>query len=385
MDDHELESFRDASELQPFLLTNVRPTEREIGVGAYGTVYEVEFPGATCAAKVIHGIHLRLGSPEEGRRVTATFVSECKRMSALRHPHIVQFLGVCFIPELSSLPALVMERLMTSLHDLLETHPSIPLSFKCSFLLDVARGLAYLHNCSPPIIHRDLSAKNVLLNSSMVCKLADLGVSRMLPRGAQAATMTKAPGTPVFMPPEALADGSRYNASIDIFSFGVLTMFVLTQTFPKDLLEPTYQGKGKQLLARSELDRRDKYMKIVRAMFRRFRRDHPLIQLVKWCLENFPDDRPTADQVIDLIQSAVDEIPDPDLLMTQTRLDLVEALSDHHDTRSIGERSIGEQTNVALTEEIEQKNDEIRKRDQQILVLLSEIHILHAQDQVCVC
>ena len=128
-------------------------------------------------------------------------------MSTLRHPHIVQFLGVCCFPD-SRPPALVMERLLTSLHDLLapeiECQPS-PLSFftlglKSSVVHNIACGLTYLHERSPPVIHRDLSARNVLLNSEMVAKIADLGVAHIVPRMRAAATMTKAPGTGIYMP-----------------------------------------------------------------------------------------------------------------------------------------------------------------------------------------
>ena len=136
-------------------------------------------------------------------------------MSTLRHPHIVQFLGVCFLQG-SRLPALVMERLLTSLHDLLapETQPPPgaprPLSFftmslKCSVLHNVASGLAYLHERTPPVIHRDLSARNVLLSSGLVGKIADLGVACIVPRIRAVATMTMAPGAGIYMPPEAVA------------------------------------------------------------------------------------------------------------------------------------------------------------------------------------
>ena len=165
------------------------------------------------AAKTIHAI--LQGGPSELPKAVAEFVRECQLMSIVRHPNVVQFLGVASFPG-SRLPALVMERLLTSLHDLLDPDtppppgaPS-PLAFfsavlKCSVLHNVVCGLAYLHGRSPPVIHRDLSARNVLLNSEMVAKIADLGVARIVPRMRAAATMTTGPGASVYMPPEASA------------------------------------------------------------------------------------------------------------------------------------------------------------------------------------
>ncbi|CAI8020822.1 Serine/threonine-protein kinase TNNI3K [Geodia barretti] len=130
-----------------------------------------------------------------------------------------------------------MEKLATSLHDILDpeppppTKPFVPVSLKRSVLHDVARGLSFLHSHSPPIIHRDLSARNVLLNEGMVAKIADLGMARIVP-SLRASTMTKAPGASIYMPPEALEDESRYDVTIDIFSLGVLAIFTLPKCFP---------------------------------------------------------------------------------------------------------------------------------------------------------
>ena len=263
---------RDNPDLRPFVLPNVRLTGIRIGAGAYGSVDEVAIPGAICAAKKIHEIFLdRSEIPAvEIRRSISQFVRECQLMSTLRHPNIVQFMGVCFFPG-SQLPALVMERLLTSLHDLLDPEidpppppgapkPFFPLSLKCSILHNVADGLTYLHERSPPIIHRDLSARNVLLSSDMIAKIVDLGVARMAPRMRAAATMTKGPGAIVYMPPEAIApssskpEKSKYDASIDVFSFGVVTIFTIGEVFPCDPEAPTYTDETSGLLvARTEL------------------------------------------------------------------------------------------------------------------------------------
>ena len=336
------ELLRDNPELQHFLLPNVRLTGVRIGAGAYGSVEEVAVPGAVCAAKKIHEVFLdRSEIPEsEVRKSAAQFVRECQLMSTLRHPNIVEFLGLCFLPG-SRLPALVMERLLTSLHDLLDPEtdtppppdapkPFFPLSLKCPILHNVACGLAYLHERSPPIIHRDLSARNVLLNSGMVAKIADLGVARIVPRMRVAATMTKGPGAIIYMPPEAMESKptekeeekdkkSKYDASIDIFSFGVVAIFTLCQTFPCDLLAPNYR-EGRQHKARTELERRERYMRMI---YRQLREKHPLLQMIEGCL-NFPEDRPSIREVLRLLEEARAEVRDEQTDMN--KLELLRAL-----------------------------------------------------------
>ena len=158
-------------------------------------------------------------------------------MSDLRHPNITQFLGVCFLPN-CQLPVLLMERLDSSLDDLLETVPNISLALKRSVLEDVSKGLLYLHTHDPQIIHRDLTAKNVLLTShSLAAKITDFGNARIanLQPGQLAITMSRLPGTQVYMPPEALSSSSRYGPSLDIFSFGHLALFTLTQITLKNV------------------------------------------------------------------------------------------------------------------------------------------------------
>ena len=329
-------------ELEPFLLSNVRLTGTRIGAGAYGSVEEVAIPGAICAAKKIHEFFQDLSQiPAAAMQKASTqFVRECQLMSTLRHPNIVQFLGVCSFPG-SRLPALVMERLQTCLHDLLDPEtdpppppdapkPFFPLSQKESILHNVASGLTYLHEQSPPIIHRDLSARNVLLNSAMVAKIADLGVARIVPRIRAAATMTKAPGANVYMPPEALEDKpeasieeqnkvSKYDASIDIFSFGVVAIFTLSQTFPCNLLATGYR-KGGCLLARTELERREHYMRMI---YRQLRENHPLLQMIERCLD-FPENRPNIGEVVGLLEQARAE--DRDEQTDMNKLELVRAL-----------------------------------------------------------
>ena len=333
-------------ELKHFELPDVRKTGIKIGSGAFGTVWEVAVPGAICAAKEFHkffidyyadipaGIirHHRV----KGTVVKAQLVRECQLMSTLRHPNIVQFLGVAFFPG-SRLPALVMERLLTSLQDLLAPDPPppsgaiTPLSFfsmalKCSVLHNVACGLAYLHERSPPVIHRDLSARNVLLDSEMVAKI-DLGVARIV--RLSGTVMTRAP---IYIPPEVsferpkcsvgFIDGamtsfiippvgsiekSKYGSTIDVFSLGVITIFTIGEVFPCDRLGHTYFRNNEGLLGCTKLQRRVEYMQHVNEQLRacgQLRGDHPLIRLIQQCLHNGPHKRPNIREVLRLLEEA---------------------------------------------------------------------------------
>ena len=316
--------LRDYPGLKPFVLSDIQLTGTRIGSGAYGKVEEVSIPVSAAAKTIYAFLQEGDGTTVDLPKAATEFVKECQLMSTLRHPNIVQFLGVTFSPS-SRLPALVMERLLTSLHDLLVPDPPppsgaiTPLSFftmalKCSVLHDVASGLAYLHGQAPPVIHRDLSARNVLLDSGMVAKIADLGVARIVPRVRAAATMTKGPGALVYMPPEAFgptqsnAEKSKYSTSIDVFSLGVVAIFTIGEVFPCDPLSPNYLDENSGLLvARTELQRRSEYMRHVNEKLRacgQLRGDHPLVRLIQQCLHNGPHKRPSISEVLSLLDEA---------------------------------------------------------------------------------
>jgi serine/threonine protein kinase len=209
-------------------MRDVRRTGKPLGGGSYGAVEELEMAGLVCAGKTMYDA--LIDPRNQGtQNMVEKYYKECSLLSELRHPHIVQFLGICFFPE-SRLPVLVMERLHTSLDDLLEQYPDISLHVKLSILHDVTKGLVFLHTRNPVIVHRDLTARNVLLDAAMTAKIADLGNSRItnLRPGQLAGTMTKGiPGTLVYMPPEASTE--HYGPPLDMFSFGHLCLFTATQ------------------------------------------------------------------------------------------------------------------------------------------------------------
>ena len=99
---------------------------------------------------------------------------------------------------------MIMEMMADSLTSFVDKHEKIPVHIKYSVVHDVSVGLCYLpQSHDPPIVHRDLSPNNVLLTAHHVAKISDLGVAKVIKADSRK-TMTKAPGTVDFMPPESL-------------------------------------------------------------------------------------------------------------------------------------------------------------------------------------
>ena len=308
-------------DIQQFILKDVCSTGRVLGSGAYESVEALKIHGMMCAGKKIHDI-LFESSHKEQQHISATFVRECKILSSLRHPHVVQFIGLYFCSS-SVLPMLVMEYLPMSLNECISTM-NIPLPLKRSILHDTACALAYLHQREQPIIHRDLSAKNVLLSSNMQAKLADLGAARIVDirPGQVASTMTAGPGTLVYMPPEAMGTRPKYDTSLDVFSFGVLTLYTITQTFPIPESATTTDAKGK-VLALTEVQRRTLFLEEVRI---KLGSDHGFEKLIVTCLENKPEHRPSIQQVLQQLEKLKAQVPDPYECLT--RLEMIQRLDE---------------------------------------------------------
>ena len=278
------------------LIDGVKLTEKILGKGAYGKVIEVVWNGTVCAAKQVHEIFIEEVSPAERARVVKDFEREFQTWAKLRHPNIVILLGVFFIKDS---PRIVLEKMDTSLRLYLEKHTKVdfPLIHKIDVLKQVAQGLCYLHNQNPPLVHHDLSPNNILLNEiSFTTKLTDFGMTRAISPSALT-RMSSIKGTLTFMAPESLRSQPRYNDKLDTFSYGNIIICTVTHKWPIPC-ESTYY-EGEKLVALTEYERREEYMKL-------FNDDESkiLAPIVKQCLENRPDRRPTSLTLVDEINAA---------------------------------------------------------------------------------
>ena len=241
------------------IIKNVTITDTVLGSGSYGTVYGAEYNGKPCVAKVIHSFLTK--AYKDGPTPTELCRKEINTLSALRHPSIVQFLGVYF-EDKSDVPILVMEKMWTNLSTLLTEKPhQLPLLIKTNILYDVACGLQYLHGHEKPVVHRDLNANNILLTKNLVAKIADLGQARMLDTiGGQ--TLTRIPGNVAHMAPEACEKKPTYNSKLDIFSFGCTVIHTVTEQFPEPT-EEFVETQNKYFKKVSEVDRRRKFIDLM--------------------------------------------------------------------------------------------------------------------------
>ena len=272
-------------ELAPFVLKHVHGLDEgeRKGSGAYGAVYKVTVNGIPCIAKRLHDILVNPQvPPKEKASIQQKFREECILLSKLRHPHIVHFVGVHYGVYAENL-SVVMEWLHTDLasflQDNFERRVTIPLSTKLSILLDISYGLLYLHTHSPAIIHRDLTASNILVTKDARAKIADLGVSKLLDPHTQAVKMyARVPGTHFYMPPEALKANPVYDFRLDIFSFGHLTLYTVNQEFPQVHEITDYHQGIMQIWKRREA-------------FDKMGDKHCLYPLATQCLQDKPESR----------------------------------------------------------------------------------------------
>ena len=296
------------TKFEQLTLADVKDLNKELGRGAYGRVFAVEYCGTSCAAKEIHSILLPNDDQGGENLVSKTFLHECSQCSVLRHPNLVQFLGV-YYPDTGgqtrgpALPIMVMEMMNDNLTKFFKINKNVPVHIKWSILHDVALGLQYLHCHNPPVIHRDLSPNNVLLTSRMVAKIGDLGVAKVIKVDNRTVSRyTQAPGTTDFMPPEALQITPKYGTPLDVFSYAGIVLFVSNQEWPRPT-ELAYKDpkNAKVLLARTEVERRKHYIdKLSGAGFQ------AIEPTVVSCLGNEPGERPSIVKVCEEVKGIKD-------------------------------------------------------------------------------
>ena len=291
-------------ELRDVTLQGVVPLKEKLGRGSYGSVFTVKYNGNVCAAKKIHSILIDEDvAPADKQAIKNDFIQECLCCSTISHPNIVQFLGVYYDRSGDSiLPIMVMELMHTSLRIFIEKNKSfISFGRKATILHDVSRGLSFLHNRKPAILHRDLSPNNVMLTSQLVAKIGDLGVAKVVRADSwqtrNKLKLTKAvPGTQDFMPPEVMEVDSLYGTPIDVFSVGGIGLYVFSEEWPTPSAFKQKDPNSKKMVMLTEAERRQQYLDKMTGKAAGLRK------MVERCLDDDPDKRPTIQEVSTIME-----------------------------------------------------------------------------------
>ena len=225
----------------------ITTTQVVLGKGGWGEVKVAHFRGLKVAAKCLHEVII---SPYN----MSAFSREMNIASKMRHPNLLQFIGA----TTEGNPMILTELMPTSLRKELESgglaYPAI-----LSISVDVACALNYLHLFKPhPILHRDVSSANVLLQPMGVghgwrAKVSDYGSANLQPLAR-----TNTPGNPVYSAPESPYP-RRHSPAMDVFSYGVLLIEMMVCQFPekekrKDHIEAITRPTLKDLIQRCLLE-----------------------------------------------------------------------------------------------------------------------------------
>ncbi|CAL5043622.1 unnamed protein product [Urochloa decumbens] len=255
-----------------------------VGLGSFGEVYRGEWHGTEVAVKKFLQQDISSDALEE-------FRTEVGIMRRLRHPNVVLFMGaVTRVPHLSIvtefLPRGSLFRLIHRPNNQLDERRRLRMA------LDVARGMNYLHNSTPVIVHRDLKSPNLLVDKNWVVKVCDFGLSRIKHNTFLSSRSTA--GTAEWMAPEVLRNEPS-DEKCDVFSYGVILWELCTLLQPWEGMNP---------------------MQVVGAVgFQQRRLDIPgsvdpaVAEIIKKCWQTDPRMRPSFSEIMAALRPLLKNMP----------------------------------------------------------------------------
>ena len=299
------------------------------------------------------------------------FEEECRLLSSARHPNVVQYLGTYQDPE-TRLPVLLMELCDESLCRFLERYSQpIPYHIQVNIAQDIALALVYLHLNN--ITHRDLTGNNVLMIAGARAKVTDFGMSNLASVHPRMTPMTLCPGNVHYMSPEALKEPPSYTNKLDVFSFGVLLVQIMTRQFPNpgprfEVVSVPNFPEGTINRAVPETERRSSHLQMIADT-------HPLKAIAITCLKRKEEERPSAQQLNSTL-SGLKPAPayTQSLQQAQTGMEEIESLRSR--IQDLQQQNHTHQEEMKQKEEViaqkQRENEQLHPRVEQLQQQLQE-------------
>ncbi|KAL8510778.1 hypothetical protein ACS0TY_017554 [Phlomoides rotata] len=298
----------------------------KLGEGGFGSVFEGSFSDGT---------RIAVKRLEEVGHVKKSFLAEVETIGSIHHINLVRLIGFC---AEKSHRLLVYEYVCNGSLDrwiYCRNHES-KLSWKNrrKIILDIAKGLAYLHeDCRQKIIHLDIKPQNILLDEHYNAKLADFGLSKLIDRD-QSQVVTTMRGTPGYLAPEWLS--AVITEKVDVYSFGVVILEIVSGRKIFEQLRPEEERHLLNFFMRKAeegqwLDLVDKCCVDVESNVAEI---EEMMRISAWCIQNDYQKRPTMSTVIKVLEGAMDVQKDIDynFLIPQYLISRIPESSSHNVT-----------------------------------------------------
>ncbi|PIN14157.1 Serine/threonine protein kinase [Handroanthus impetiginosus] len=269
--------------------------EHVIGAGGFGTVYKLVMDDGNLFALK------RIVKVNEG--FDRFFERELEILGSIKHRFLVNLRGYCNSPtsKLLIYDFLSGGSLDEALHERAE---QLDWEARLNIIMGAAKGLAYLHHdCSPRIIHRDIKSSNILLDGNFDARVSDFGLAKLL-GDEESHITTIVAGTFGYLAPEYMLSG-RATEKTDVYSFGVLVLEIVSGKRPTDA---SFIEKGLNIVGwLNYLVSENRQREIVDSHCERVQIESldALLSIAIQCVSSGPEDRPTMQRVVQILESEV--------------------------------------------------------------------------------
>ncbi|QRW27377.1 Serine/threonine-protein kinase [Rhizoctonia solani] len=181
----------------------------KIGSGGFKDVYIGRLRG-----------RVKVAIAEFRGQLSAMDIKELKLLKDFDHPNVVRFLGVSIPENPRDTPVMMVSELCANgdLFDYIRNVPVPSLRKVLSLMLDIARGIKYLHEHKPPVIHRDCKSSNILITNKVTAKIADFGLAKV--KQSTRSMVRSLVGTVNWQAPELWHAHPKYDYKVDVYSCG---------------------------------------------------------------------------------------------------------------------------------------------------------------------